>query len=153
MSTAGLFLFFKPYKTQRSERNVDENYLAFMMGLRTFLEWGANLVTGFLPYLAYARQDKHTAGEREPISVELMAELSIESGLDLKNHYQTKEGQPDVIGVAPDAGATSFMIPFCWAMKRHCAVTAKYPLEPEKTAITDSMGDFKDKKKQLFWMT
>jgi len=162
---------FQALQDPTSERSVDENYMAFFMAVRTFHEWGANRVTGVLPYLAYARQDKHTPGKREPISVELMAELSIEAGLNrlivwaphdnrvhgfygkvpvdtlqanqiFKKQYAEKNGQKNVIGVAPDAGAAAFMIPFCRNMNINCAVTAKYRPEPEKTAITDIMGNF-----------
>ena len=34
-------------------------------------------------------------------------------------------GRHDTIGVAPDAGAAAFMIPFCRNMGIHCAVTSK----------------------------
>lgn len=169
---------FQALQDPTSERNVDENYLAFIMAVRTFHEWGANRVTGILPYLAYARQDKHTAGKREPISVELMAELSIEAGLNrlvvwaphdnrihgfygkvpvdtlqattlFKQHFQHLHGQDKVIGVAPDAGAAVFMIPFCRQMNIQCAVTAKYRPEPEQTAISDIMGDFSAMKQAI----
>ncbi len=169
---------FQALQDPTSTRSVDENYMAFLLALRTFHEWGANRVTGVLPYLAYARQDKHTPGEREPISVELMADLSIEAGLDrlvvwaphdtrihgfygkvpvdalqaiqlFKNHYKSKQSQKNLIGVAPDAGAARFMIPFCRQMDLQCAVTAKYRPAPEKTTITDIMGNFEDMKQAI----
>jgi len=59
-----------------------------------------------------------------------------------KNYYKEKRGQSNLIGVAPDAGAAEFMIPFCRDMNLNTAVTAKYRPEPEKAAITDIMGDF-----------
>lgn len=62
--------------------SIDHNYLALMIAARTFREWGANHVTAVLPYLAYTRQDKPTRFEREPTTVELMADLGIEAGLD-----------------------------------------------------------------------
>ncbi len=169
---------FQALQDPTTTRSVDENYLAFMLALRTFREWGANRVTGVLPYLAYARQDQHTTGKREPISVELMAELSIEAGLDrlivwaphdnrvhgfygttpvdtlqanhlFMKYFEEKKGQPDLIGVAPDAGAAAFMIPFCQQMNLDCAVSAKYRPEPEKAAITDIMGDFTGKREAI----
>lgn len=154
-----------------SNRSVDENYMAFLLSLRAFREWGANRVTGVLPYMAYARQDKPTTGEREPITAELMADLSIEAGLsrlvtwaphDNRIHgfygkapvdhlsampmfmkvFSSLKGRQDVIGIAPDAGAAAFVIPFCRKMDIRCAITAKYRPEPEKASITDVMGDF-----------
>lgn len=154
-----------------SKRNVDENYLAFLFAVRAFREWGANRVTGVLPYLAYARQDKPTRGEREPITAQLMADLSIEAGLDrlitwaphdnrihgfygkmpvdsinalplFEAHFNSFRGKRDVIGVAPDAGAAAFMIPFCRKMDIRCAIAAKYRSEPEQAQVTEIMGNF-----------
>jgi ribose-phosphate pyrophosphokinase len=51
-------------------------------------------------------------------------------------------GRHDTIGVAPDAGAAAFMIPFCRNMGIRCVVTSKYRIKLEKAAITDIMGDF-----------
>jgi len=61
---------------------VDHNYMAFLIAVRTLREWGANHVTAILPYLAYARQDKPTEYQREPTTAKLMADLAIKSGLD-----------------------------------------------------------------------
>lgn len=65
-----------------SEQSVDQNYMAFLIAVRAFREWGANHVTGILPYLAYARQDKPTQYEREPATANLMADMSIAAGID-----------------------------------------------------------------------
>ena len=136
------------------DHNVDENYLALLIGVRALREWGANRITGVLPYLAYARQDKTTPGKKEPITVELMADLSIEAGMDrlitwaphdnrihgfygktpvdvlnaahlFADEFAEFRGRHDTIGVAPDAGAAAFMIPFCRNMGIRCAVTSK----------------------------
>jgi len=162
---------FQRLQDPTSHRSVDENYMAFLLALRAFREWGANRVTGVLPYMAYARQDKPTTGEREPITAELMADLSIEAGLSrlvtwaphdnrihgfygkapvdhlsaipmFMNVFSDLKSRQDVIGIAPDAGAAAFMIPFCRKMDIRCAITAKYRPEPEKASITDVMGDF-----------
>jgi hypothetical protein len=52
-------------------RSIDQNYMAFLVSVRTFREWGANYVTGVLRYLAYARQDKPTRFTREPATAKL----------------------------------------------------------------------------------
>jgi ribose-phosphate pyrophosphokinase len=65
-----------------AEQSVDQNVMAFLIALRAFREWGANHVTGIVPYLAYARQDKPTKFQREPTTAELIADLSIEAGLN-----------------------------------------------------------------------
>lgn len=162
---------FQALQDPTSNRSVDENYMAFLLALRAFREWGANRVTGVLPYMAYARQDKPTTGMREPITAELMADLSIEAGLnrlvtwaphDNRIHgfygkapvehlsaipmfmkvFPDLKSRQDVIGIAPDAGAAGFVIPFCRKMDIRCAITAKHRPEPEKASITDVMGDF-----------
>lgn len=162
---------FQGLQDPTSNRSVDENYMAFLMALRAFREWGANRVTGVLPYMAYARQDKPTTGEREPITAELIADLSIEAGLNrlvtwaphdnrihgfygktpvdhlsaipmFRKVFSDMKSRQDVIGIAPDAGAAAFVIPFCRKMDIRCAITAKYRPEPEKASITDVMGDF-----------
>lgn len=162
---------FQALQDPTSNRSVDENYMAFLLALRAFREWGANRVTGVLPYMAYARQDKPTKGKREPITAELMADISIEAGLnrlitwaphDNRIHgfygktpvdhlsaiplfmkvFSDLKRRHDVIGIAPDAGAAGFVIPFCRKMDIRCAITAKHRPEPEKASITDVMGDF-----------
>lgn len=65
-----------------TKRPVDQNYMAFLIAARTFRENGARHVTGVLPYLAYARQDKPTKFMREPTTAKLMADLSISAGMD-----------------------------------------------------------------------
>lgn len=150
---------------------VNENYLGFLIAIRAFKEWGAHRVTGILPYLAYARQDKPTTGKREPITAKLMADLSVEAGLDrlvvwaphdkrvqgfygktpmdslspipmFHKMFQDYRGRDDVIGVAPDAGAANFVIPFCRELDIRCAISSKYRPKPEKALVTEIMGDF-----------
>ena len=118
---------------------IDQNYMAFLIAARTFRENGANHVTAILPYLAYSRQDKPTDFKREPTTARLMADLASVAGIDrlitwhphcgqLRGFYgsipanmlsslslfvETFErfrGRRDVIGVAPDAGASKLMM-------------------------------------------
>lgn len=165
---------FQNLQDPTSSRSVNENYLAFLIGIRTLREWGAQRVTGVLPYLAYSRQDKPTDRQREPTTVELMADLSIEAGLDhlitwaphsrqIRGFYGKTpvtaldplplfvdaflafEGREDVIGVAPDMGASRLMIGFCRKIGISCAVTSKFRPEPEEAQIAQIMGDFNGK--------
>lgn len=154
---------------------VDHEYLAFLIAARTFREWGANHVTGVLPYLAYARQDKPTQFQREPTTVELMADLSIEAGIDrlvvwhphldrvhgfygripvdalsphamFVDHYQQFSSRQDVIAVAPDAGAAKMITAFARELGISSAVASKYRPAPEKAEVSEVMGDFSGKK-------
>ena len=65
-----------------SQPTIDQNYMAFLLAVRAFREQGARHVTAVLPYLAYARQDKPTKFKREPVAAKLMADLSIQAGID-----------------------------------------------------------------------
>lgn len=158
-----------------SGRSVDENYLAFLIAARALREWGVSFLTGVLPYLAYARQDQPTRFEREPTTAELMADLSIEAGIDrlvvwdphtgrihgfygsvpvdglsslrmFTEVFRRFHGQDDVIAVAPDAGASKFVMHFARALNISCAVAAKHRPRPEEAEVSDIMGDFEGKR-------
>ena len=169
-----VFLFQALYDPV-SERSVDQNYMAFLIAARAFREWGANRVTGVLPYLAYARQDKPTKFRREPTTAKLMADLSIEAGLDrlvvwdphtgrihgfygsvpidglsplglFTDAFDRFRGHHDVIAVAPDAGASKFIMHFARALDVSSAVASKYRPRPEKAEVSEIMGDFEGKR-------
>ena len=158
-----------------SGRSVDDNYMAFLIAARAFREWGANQVTGVLPYLAYARQDKPTRSKREPTTAELMADLSIEAGLDrvvvwdphtgringfygnvpvdglrplrlLERTYHSFRGRDAVIAVAPDAGASKLITRFARRLGLSSAVAAKHRPRPEEAEVSEIMGDFAGKR-------
>ncbi len=165
---------FQNLQDPDSNRSVNDNYMALLIAIRTLREWGAQRVTGVLPYLAYSRQDKPTDRHREPTTIELMADLSIEAGLDhlitwaphsrqirgfygktpvtaldplsfFTEAFRRFKDQQDVIGVAPDIGASRLMIDFCHELGISCAVTSKFRPEPEKTQVTEIMGEFSKK--------
>jgi len=169
---------FQGLKDPTAKRNVDENYMAFLIAVRAFREWGAKRITGVLPYLAYTRQDKPTPGKREPVTAELMANLSVESGIDrlivwaphdrrvqgyygkvpvvaldaspfFLNLYKRFREMDDCVGVAPDAGAADMMISFCKHLGIRCAITSKHRPEPEKANVTDIIGNFEGMKRAL----
>lgn len=158
-----------------SDRSVDENYLAFLIAARAFREWGASQVTGVLPYLAYARQDKPTRSKREPTTAELMADLSIEAGVDrlvvwhphtdrihgfygsvpvdglrplpfLERIHHAFRGQDGVVAVAPDAGASKLITRFARGLGISSAVAAKHRPQPEEAEVSEIMGDFAGKR-------
>lgn len=162
---------FQALHDPTSDRNVDENYMAFLLAVRTFREWGANSVTGVLPYLAYARQDKPSDFQREPTSVELMADLTIKAGVDrvvvwdphtarvhgfygsvpvdplspitlFSKAFNRFQGRQDTIAVAPDAGAAKFIMHFARALNLRSAVASKYRPRPEEAVVPEIMGDF-----------
>jgi len=158
-----------------TDRTIDQNYMAFLIAARAFREHGANHVTGVLPYLAYSRQDKPTKFMREPTTAKLMADLSIEAGIDrliswdphcgqvrgfyarvptnmlealslFIEEFAEYEGRDDVIAVAPDVGASKLVTHFGRALDLKCAIASKYRPEPEKAEITDIIGEFEGKR-------
>lgn len=166
---------FQSLLNPESGRSVDQNYMALLIAARAFKEYGANHVTAVLPYLAYARQDKPTTFAREPTTAKLMAELTIEAGVDcvvtwdphtwqLRGFYgsllvymlesltlfiqefERFRGRSDVIAVSPDAGASKFVTHFGRALGLDCAIGSKYRPKPEVAEMTDIIGYFKGKK-------
>lgn len=160
------------------ERSVDQNYMAFLIAVRTFREWGANRITGVLPYLAYARQDKPTRYHREPTTIKLLADMSAVAGLDRLVTWQPHTRQlhgfyskmpvhslqaeslfrdafagfadrDDVIVVAPDAGASKFVTHFSRALNLNSAIASKFRPRPEEASMTEVIGDFDGKRVAL----
>ncbi len=154
---------------------VNENYMTFFVAARALRESGAKYITGVLPYLAYARQDKPTAFKREPVTAKLMADLAITAGLDrlivwaphcgqLRGFYGPTpvdfldpltlfveefadfRGRADVVAVAPDIGASKFATHFGRALDINVAIGSKYRPEPGTVVISEIIGDFQGKK-------
>ena len=171
---ADVFLFQTLYNPA-SNLTVDQNYMAFLIAVRAFKEHGAANITGVLPYLAYARQDKPTKFMREPTTARLMADLSIAAGIDrqivwdphcgqIKGFYgsiplnmlesltlflqefKQFKGRNDVIAVAPDVGASKFVTHFGRALNLKCAIASKYRPQPEEVVISEIIGDLDNKK-------
>ena len=158
-----------------SPRDIDSNYMAFLIATRTLREHGANHVTGVLPYLAYARQDKPTRFQREPTTARLMADLAIAAGIDrlvswhphsgqvrgfygslpvsflealglFVDEFERFRGRSDVVAVAPDLGASKFVTYFGRALGLPVALASKHRPRPEVSVVTEVMGDLADKR-------
>ena len=158
-----------------SGTKIDENYMAFLIAARAFREHGARHITAVLPYLAYARQDKPTKFRREPTTARLMADLSIQAGIDQLIAWHPHSGQlygfygttpihflepislfvdlcsrlksrNDVIAVAPDAGASKLVTHFSRSLDVSSAVASKLRTGPQEIKITQIMGDFRKKR-------
>lgn len=158
-----------------SGHSVDENYMAFLIAARAFRDHGARHLTAVLPYLAYGRQDKPTEFKREPTTAKLMADLSIDAGIDrlitwnphsshIRGFYERMpvemlnaltlfiqefrrfQGRGNIIVVAPDAGASKFVTHFGRALNLKCAIASKYRPRPEEAMISEVIGDFSKKR-------
>jgi ribose-phosphate pyrophosphokinase len=171
---ADVFLFQALYNPT-SDLAVDQNYMAFLIAVRAFKEHGASHVTGIIPYLAYARQDKPTKFMREPTTARLMADLTIASGIDrlvvwdphcsqirgfygaipvnmlesltlFLHEFSHFQGRENVIVVAPDTGASKFITHFGRALNLKSAIASKYRPRPEEVEISEIIGDFTGKR-------
>jgi ribose-phosphate pyrophosphokinase len=149
--------------------------MALMLAAKTFQTWGARHITAVLPYLAYARQDKPTWFMREPTTAKLMADLSMEAGIGrvvtwhphcnqiqgfygditvdvldslsfFTGEFSRFRNRPDVIVVAPDAGASKFVTYFGRRLDLRCAIASKYRPRPEEAQVAELIGDFSGKK-------
>ncbi len=162
-----------------SGRTVDQNYMSFLLAVRAFRENGARHVTGVLPYLSYARQDKATPWKREPVSSRLMAELSVEAGMDrlitwhphcdqVKGFYgripvhmldpllyftetfERDEKNPGAIVVAADEGVSGLATSLSRELKVSGAIAPKVRLSPDQVHIPGGIiGDFTGKTRAL----
>ena len=149
---------------------VDDHYMAFFLAARTLREWGAAQVVGVLPYLAYARQDKGTTGEREPASAALMAELTAAAGVDslvtwhphttdLRDFYGIPfhgldpvdsllhrldgfANDDEVILVAPDVGARELVRRCAELLGLPCAFATKTRAGADQVTVSGLDGDF-----------
>jgi ribose-phosphate pyrophosphokinase len=157
-----------------SGKEVNQNYLSFLIAARAFREHGAGRITAVLPYLAYARQDKPTKYTREPTTAQLMAELSLAAGIDrliawaphstqihgfygaapihlldpqnlFLRAFSRFRGRQEIIVTAPDAGAAKLATHFSREIDISCAVASKYRPKPGSVEISDVIGDFSGK--------
>ncbi len=170
-----VFLFQCLFNPNDDGLSINENYMSFFIAARALHESGAKHITGVLPYLAYARQDKPTAFKREPVTAKLMADLAVAAGLDrfivwaphcgqLRGFYGPTpvdfldpltlfveefaefRGRADVVAVAPDVGASKFATHFGRALDINVAIGSKYRPEPGAVVISEIIGDFQGKK-------
>lgn len=174
VSGKDVYLFQALFDAQ-SNSNINHNLMAFLIAVRAFREWGANRVTGILPYLAYARQEKPTKFKREPTTAKLVAELCIAAGIDRlvtwNPHYGSIHGffgkvpvdaleplkmfvslfkqfesREDVIAVAPDAGASKFVTHFSRRLNLNSAVASKHRPSHDKAVVSEVIGNFSGKR-------
>lgn len=101
--------------------SVNDNLMRLLAAGRACREWGARTVTAVLPALSYTRQDRVTAGRREPVTAKLVAELLATSGFSSVVAYHVADGP----------------VRACWRVANLVSV----PPEPMLTAL---VNDFED---------
>jgi ribose-phosphate pyrophosphokinase len=169
---------FQSLHNPRAQQGVDHYLMAFLIAVRTFREWGANRVTGVLPYLAYSRQEKPTQFKRQPTTAKLIADLCAAAGMDqlitFHSHMDTlpafytsipvyeipplaifgeafKEfkGREDVILIAPDTGASKYVKRLGRKLDLDVGMAIKFRPEAERAVISQIIGDFHGKSKAI----
>jgi ribose-phosphate pyrophosphokinase len=165
--------FFQSLCDPTSGASIDDNYMSFFIAVRALRDHGAAHITGVLPYLGYARQDKPTDYMREPITARLMADFALTAGLNqlltwaphsqqqglfgsvkvdaldaqslLSREFIRFSGRKDVIVVAPDAGAIKFATKIADNLNLSYALAEKHRPRPGEAKIANIVGDFSDK--------
>jgi ribose-phosphate pyrophosphokinase len=127
----------------------------------------ARRVTAVIPYYAYARQERKTAG-REPISARVLADVVTRSGADrvltmdlhapaiegffdipvahlravkLQAEYFRDLGLADAVVVSPDVGGVARANDFRGRLGLPLAIIAKHRPRPDMTEIVEMVGD------------
>lgn len=160
------------------ETTINDRYLSFLIAARAFREHGAAHVTGVVPYLAYARQDKPTRFMREPTTARLMADLAWKAGLDgliawhphseqirgfyggaavhlldpldfFVDTFRSFRNDGGAVVVAPDAGASRVAAALARALGTANAAAVKFRPRPEKISSCELVGDFSNKNTAL----
>jgi ribose-phosphate pyrophosphokinase len=172
-----VFLFQSLF-TSHTGYSVDESYAAALIASRALREHGANHVTAVFPYLAYARQDKPSAFEREPTTVRLMADLSQTAGIDrvvtwhphspqvhgfygatpinildpisvFADELKRFQKREDAIVVAPDTGALALASALAHRLDVDSAVAGKRRKGQNRVETKHMIGDFAGKRHAL----
>lgn len=146
---------------------VNQNIMELLILLDAVKRASAARITAVIPYYAYARQEKKTAG-REPISAKLLANLLTTAGADrvltidlhapaiegffdipvdhlratpiLAAHFR-RLGLTDFVVVAPDAGAVLRADEFRRRAGGGLAIISKQRPGPEQAEILEMVGD------------
>jgi ribose-phosphate pyrophosphokinase len=146
---------------------VNQNIMELLLILDAVKRASAARITAVIPYYAYARQEKKTAG-REPISAKLLANLLTTAGADrvltidlhapaiegffdipvdhlratpiLAAHFR-RLGLTDFVVVAPDAGAVLRADEFRRRAGGGLAIISKKRPGPEVAEMLEMVGD------------
>jgi ribose-phosphate pyrophosphokinase len=131
----------------------------------------AQRITAVVPYYAYARQERKTAG-REPISARVLANVITTAGADrvltldlhapaiegffdipvdhlravkLQADYFRRMGLGDAVVVSPDVGGVARANDFRQRLGLPLAIIAKHRPRPDQTEIVEMVGDVRDR--------
>ncbi|MEZ4520999.1 MAG: ribose-phosphate pyrophosphokinase [Thermomicrobiales bacterium] len=159
------------FAIQTLSHPVNHHLMELLIMIDAIKRASAARVTAVIPYFAYAKQEKKTAG-REPISASLVAQLLMTAGVDrvvtLDLHSPAIEGffkvpvdhlraTPmlastfrrlgfnDLVAVSPDAGGVARAEDFRVRAGASLAIASKKRPTPEEAEVLEVVGDVEGK--------
>ena len=159
------------FAIQSLSHPVNHHLMELLIMIDAIKRASASRVTAVIPYFAYAKQEKKTAG-REPISASLVAQLLMTAGVDrvvtLDLHSPAIEGFfkvpvdhlratpmlasmfrrmgfDDLVAVSPDAGGVARAEDFRVRAGASLAIASKKRPTPEEAEVLEVVGDVEGK--------
>lgn len=159
------------FAIQSLSQPVNHHLMELLIMIDAIKRASASRVTAVIPYFAYAKQEKKTAG-REPISASLVAQLLMTAGVDrimtLDLHSPAIEGFfkvpvdhlratpmlastfrrmgfDDLVAVSPDAGGVARAEDFRVRAGASLAIASKKRPTPEEAEVLEVVGDVEGK--------
>lgn len=151
---------------------VDHNIMELLFMIDALRRASAHRVTAVIPYYAYAKQERKTAG-REPISAKLVANLITTAGADrvvtldlhapaiegffdipvdhlranpvLADAFRRRVPHDDFVIVSPDSGGVGRANDFRLRVGGHLAIIAKQRPQPDMVEVIEMVGDVRGK--------
>ena len=150
---------------------VNHHLMELLIMIDAIKRASAARVTAVIPYFAYAKQEKKTAG-REPISASLVAQLLMTAGVDrvvtldlhspaIEGFFQVpvdhlratpmlatafrRMGLPDLVAVSPDSGGVARAEDFRVRAGASLAIASKKRPSPEEAEVLEVVGDVEGK--------
>ncbi len=155
------------FAIQSLSQPVNHHLMELLIMIDAIKRASASRVTAVIPYFAYAKQEKKTAG-REPISASLVANLLMTAGVDrvvtldlhspaIEGFFQVpvdhlratamlaatfrRMGIDDLVAVSPDAGGVARAEDFRVRAGASLAIASKKRPSPEEAEVLEVVGD------------
>ncbi|HLJ67764.1 MAG TPA: ribose-phosphate pyrophosphokinase [Chloroflexota bacterium] len=150
----------------------DHHIMELLIMIDALRRASAARITAVVPYYAYAKQEKKTAG-REPITAKLVANLIGTAGADrvvavdlhapaiqgffdipvdhltaipiLADQLNEEFGHTNIVVVSPDSGGVSRANEFRYRIASDLAIIAKHRPEPDVAEVLEMVGDVEGK--------
>lgn len=159
------------FAIQTLSHPVNHHLMELLIMIDAIKRASAARVTAVIPYFAYAKQEKKTAG-REPISASLVAQLLMTAGVDrvvtldlhapaIEGFFQVpvdhlratpmlattfrRMGITDLVAVSPDAGGVARAEDFRVRAGASLAIASKKRPSPEEAEVLEVVGDVEGK--------